>query len=98
MWDLLVVVRRNVYHPAFAGSFSLKSVLPAFLPKMAYENLEVSDGMAAGLAWARFIDRTTLQVEKNRLKLALLEYSKQDTLALAMLLDVLRKNVLATST
>jgi hypothetical protein len=93
MWDLLDVVRRNVYHPAFGGSFSLKSVLPAFVPKMDYENLEVSDGMAAGLAWAQFIDPATPPVEKNRLRKALIEYCKQDTLALAMLLEVLRKYV-----
>jgi hypothetical protein len=49
--------------------------------------------MAAGLAWAHFVDRTTPLVEKSRLKNALLEYCKQDTLALAMLLDELRKSV-----
>jgi hypothetical protein len=32
MWDLLLAVRRNVYHPTFAGSFSLKTALPAFAP------------------------------------------------------------------
>jgi hypothetical protein len=93
MWDLLVVIGRNVYHPAFGGSFSLKSVLPAFVPKMAYETLEVSDGIAAGLAWAQFIDPATSPAEKNRLRKALLEYCKQDTLALATLLDVFRKCV-----
>ena len=32
LWDLLPVVRNNVYHPAFAGSYSLKAVLPALVP------------------------------------------------------------------
>ena len=59
MWDLLVAIRRHVYHPAFAGSFSLKAVLPAFVPEMTYKNLEVAEGTAAGLAWARFIDPAT---------------------------------------
>src|ERR1019366_9439269 len=86
MWDLLDVVRRNVYHPAFGGSFSLKSVLPAFVPKMNYENLEISDGIAAGLVWAQFIDSTTPLVEKSRLRKALREYCQQDTLALVKLL------------
>jgi hypothetical protein len=90
MWDLLVIIGRNVYHPTFAGSFSLKPVLPAFIPEMAYENLEVSDGMAAGTAWARFVDATTPAAEKVRLKLALLEYCKQDTLALVKLLEALQ--------
>jgi len=29
LWDLLPIVRDHVYHPAFGGSYSLKSVLPA---------------------------------------------------------------------
>ena len=90
IWDLLVVVRRNVYHPAFAGSFSLKFVLPAFVPEMTYETLEVAEGTAAGMAWARLIQSATPPVEKHRLRNALLEYCKQDTLALAKLFEVFR--------
>ena len=37
LWDLLPVVRNNVYHPAFAGSYSLKYVLPALVPEMTYD-------------------------------------------------------------
>ncbi len=92
IWDLLVVIRRNVYHPAFAGSFSLKFVLPAFVPEMTYETLEVAEGTAAGLAWARLIQPATPLVEKRRLRKALLEYCNQDTLALAKLFDVLWKS------
>lgn len=43
LWDLLRVIRRTVYHPGFCGSFSLKSVVPAFLPEMSYEDLEVAE-------------------------------------------------------
>jgi hypothetical protein len=32
LWDLLPFVRKFVYHPAFAGSYSLKAVLPALDP------------------------------------------------------------------
>ena len=35
LWDLLPIVRDHVYHPAFAGSYSLKSVLPALVPEMS---------------------------------------------------------------
>ena len=37
LWDLLPVVRNHVYHPAFAGSFSLKDVLPALVPEITVE-------------------------------------------------------------
>lgn len=90
MWDLLVIVCLHVYHPAFAGSFSLKYVLPAFLPEMAYDNLEVAEGTAAGLAWERLTAPATPIAEKNRLRKALLKYCGQDTLAMAKLLEVLR--------
>jgi predicted RecB family nuclease len=93
MWDLLVVIRGDVYHPKFAGSFSLKSVLPALVPDMSYDDLEVAEGTAAGLAWERCIDPATPAEEKARLKRALLRYCKQDTFALVRLLEVLRKNV-----
>ena len=51
LWNLLPIVRNHVYHPAFGGSYSLKSVLPALVPEMTYEGMERSDGQAAGLAW-----------------------------------------------
>ena len=40
--DLLPVVRNHAYHPDFRGSFSLKSVVPALLPHLAYDDLEVA--------------------------------------------------------
>jgi hypothetical protein len=45
--DLLVVVKNHFYHPDFRGSFSIKDVVPALLPEMAYDDLDVADGMAA---------------------------------------------------
>jgi hypothetical protein len=89
LWDLLRVIRQSVYHPKFCGSFSLKSVLPAFLPEMSYDNLEVPEGKAAGMAWAEFISDATSVNEKAHLKKTLLEYCRQDTLALVKLLEEL---------
>jgi len=54
-WDLLPAVRKHVYYPRFAGSFSLKDVLPALVPHMTYEGKEVVDGTDAGLAWESLI-------------------------------------------
>jgi hypothetical protein len=51
LWDLLPVVRNHVYHPAFAGSFSLKAVLPALVSEMSYDGMPVANGQDAGLAW-----------------------------------------------
>lgn len=89
LWDLLDVVRKNVYHPGFRGSFSLKSVLPALIPDMTYEGMEVSQGVEAGLAWEKLLGGNLSQSEKLRLRIALLEYCHQDTLAMVRLLDYL---------
>jgi hypothetical protein len=39
------------FKPAFAGSYSLKYVLPALVPDMIYEGMEVANGTDAGVAW-----------------------------------------------
>ena len=89
--DLLVVIRRNVYYPAFGGSFSLKRIAAAILPDMNYDGLAVADGNQAGIVWARFVNPATYPEEKAHLKRALLRYCGQDTLALARILEVLLK-------
>ena len=90
LWDLLPVVRNHVYHPAFGGSFSLKAVLPALVPEMTYEGMEVPNGQAAGLAWQAMISGNASEPERLAKRKALLDYCGQDTLALVRLLEKLR--------
>ncbi len=80
--DLHAIVRAHYYHPAFAGSFSIKAVLPALVPEMDYKHLAVQDGTQASFAWLKMIDPATPQDEKAAIKAALLEYCGQDTLAM----------------
>jgi predicted RecB family nuclease len=90
LWDLLPVVRNHVYHPAFAGSYSLKAVLPALVPEMTYEGMQVADGTDAGVAWEKLVRGGLDQVEREKLRKALLEYCGQDTMAMVELLEKLR--------
>lgn len=90
LWDLLPIIRNHVYHPAFAGSYSLKAVLPALVPEMTYEGMTVADGVDAGRAWESLIRAGGNPEERNRLRSALLVYCEQDTFALLRLLDKLR--------
>jgi predicted RecB family nuclease len=90
LWDLLPVVRNHVYHPAFAGSFSLKAVLPALVPDMTYEGMAVANGTDAGLAWESLVRGGLDQVERDKIKKALLDYCGQDTLAMVRLLEKLK--------
>ena len=89
-WDLLPVIRKHVYHPAFAGSFSLKAVLPALVPELTYEGMEVADGTDAGLAWESLIRDGLDRDEHQRVRKALLDYCGQDTLALIKLVERLQ--------
>jgi predicted RecB family nuclease len=91
LWDLLPVVRDHVYHPAFAGSYSLKAVLPALVPEMSYEGMAVANGQDAGLAWESLLRGGLDQVEHEKVRKALLDYCAQDTLALVRLLEALRR-------
>lgn len=87
--DLLPIVRDNVYHPEFRGSFSLKSVLPALVPGDGYADLEIKDGTTAAAALERLIlDEAALsQSEKDELRHDLLAYCERDTLAMVKLYE-----------
>ena len=93
LWDLLPVVRDNVYHPGFGGSFSIKSVLPALAPDMTYEGMEVAEGSQAGLAWERLVRGALNAGEKAKLRKALLAYCGQDTMAMARVMQALDEAV-----
>jgi predicted RecB family nuclease len=85
--DLLPVVRRHVYHPAFAGSFSLKRVAPALADGFDYGALtDIADGGAASLALQRLASGdVTDAAEEAQIRGALLAYCHRDTLALVEL-------------
>jgi hypothetical protein len=90
--DLLPIVREHVYHPGFAGSFSIKRVAPVLAPAVRYDDLDgVADGGAAATALARLARGAVESVdEEAALRRALLEYCRRDTLALVELHRQLR--------
>jgi predicted RecB family nuclease len=90
--DLLPVIRENVYHPAFAGSFSLKFVLPALCPELSYKDLVIVDGAEASVEIARllFCAGKIAPGEHERVRGDLLAYCQQDTWAMVRLLETLR--------
>jgi hypothetical protein len=90
LWDLLPVVRNHVYHPAFGGSYSLKSALPALVPEMRYEGMEVADGQAAGRAWESLVRGGLDRNEPDRIIKVLLAYCGRDTLGMMALLEKLQ--------
>ncbi len=91
--DLLPVVRNHIYHPAFEGGFGLKQVVPALIPKLRYDDLEVSGGAEASQMLMRLITKggAIKQRERLRLRRELLKYCAIDTLALMKLHEKLEK-------
>jgi len=79
LFDLLPVVREHTYHPAYAGSYSIKNVVPALVPGMTYEGMQVADGTDAGLAWESLIRGGLDQAERDRIRKALLEFPNPNT-------------------
>jgi predicted RecB family nuclease len=89
LFDLLPVMRAHTYHPAYTGSYSIKSVLPALVPEMTYEDMAVSNGQDAGLAWESLVRGSLDASERDKVRKALLDYCGQDTLAMVRLLQAL---------
>jgi len=87
--DLLQLVRKHCYHPAFHGSFSIKTVLPALVPDLDYSDLEINDGILASLAYAEMRRPETTPGRRESLKQGLLAYCKRDTEAEVRLFQTL---------
>ncbi len=90
--DLLPVVRNHFYHPEFRGSFSIKNVVRALLPEMAYDQLEVADGQAASYILQTLLCRPQELSPEERAELRgqLETYCKHDTAVMVELLRYLR--------
>ena len=91
--DLLPVVRDNVYHPEFMGSFSIKYVLTPLVPELTYHDLVIVNGLVASVQIARllFVADRIAPDERPRVRADLLAYCKRDTWAMVRLLQRLRE-------
>jgi len=91
--DLLPVVRENVYHPDFLGSFSLKYVLHPLVPELTYDDLVIVDGLVASVEIARllFVAGKIPPKEHGRVRQDLLNYCERDTWAMVKVLEKLRE-------
>lgn len=81
----------NFYHEKLNGSYSIKKVLPIFAPELDYSKLDIGNGNEALITYAKFPTMNRSDFENK--KRALLYYCKQDTWAMVLILDALRKVV-----
>ena len=82
--------RKDIYRWEMEGSHSLKGVLPVIVPELTYEGMEISDGAMASNAWLSTWELDDPE-EIQKIRNALLEYCKLDTLAMVEILKKLRE-------
>jgi len=89
--DLLPVIQQHVYHPRFAGSFSIKQVLNPMVPDLTYDDLAIVDGQVASVEIARLLFVAHKVRDRDQLRCDLLAYCERDTWAMVRLLERLRE-------
>jgi hypothetical protein len=97
--DLLPLVRDHVYHPAFGGSFGLKSVLPALVPELSHDGLTVENGAGASNTLERLLLGNQAQSDTDRaaMRRALLDYCCLDTHGMVRIYQWLRAHAGAST-
>lgn len=95
LWDLHPIIKQHYYHPKFEGSYSIKSVLPAVVPTMGYEDLEIQEGGQAANEYYRMVFLESDWIEQARIKDALLCYCARDTMAMLEIRRVLKEKAAA---
>lgn len=91
MIDLAVPFQRKYYYTAdMRGSYSIKKVLPALVPELAYNDLEIQEGGTASLTFLQMV-QGQFKGDEEKTRKALLEYCKLDTLAMVRILEELRR-------
>ena len=89
-FDLEPIFKKDYLLPGFKGRTSIKNVLPVLLPKFSYENLDIQDGTEAMVNWRKMIFDDISDPEREKIKKALLDYCKMDTMALVEILKHLQ--------
>ena len=87
--DLMIPFQQKWYYtPEMKGSYSIKSVLPALVPELSYNDLEIKEGGTASNTFLSMVNGSFEgDVEETRKQL--LEYCKLDTYAMVKILEKL---------
>jgi len=87
--DLMIPFQQKWYYtPEMRGSYSIKSVLPALVPELSYNDLDIKEGGTASNSFLSMVNGTFEgDVEETRKQL--LEYCELDTYAMVKILEVL---------
>lgn len=78
------------YTPEMKGSYSIKFVLPALVPELSYNELEIKEGSKASNTFLSMVNRS-FKGDTAKVRSQLLEYCKLDTYAMVKILEILKK-------
>jgi hypothetical protein len=89
--DIMVPFQKKWYYtPAMKGNYTIKAVLPALVPNMSYQNLEIKEGGTASTTFSKMVDGS-FEGDFDKTRQALLDYCKLDTHAMVEIYSVLKK-------
>ena len=89
--DLMIPFQKAwCYASKMDGRHSIKRVLPAFVPELSYDDLEISNGEMACMTYENMLkDERSMKDTKTRIDM--LKYCEMDTYAMVKLLDRLNQ-------
>lgn len=91
LFDLELFFKSGYVHHGFAGSSSIKRVLPVLVPDLSYAAMAVGDGEDAAAVFCLMREGVIPIEDHPARRRALLEYCALDTLAMVRLHEVLTK-------
>jgi hypothetical protein len=87
--DLMIPFQQKWYYtPEMRGSYSIKSVLPALVPELSYNNLDIKEGGAASNTFLSMVNGT-FKGNVEEIRRQLLKYCELDTFAMVKILEKL---------
>ena len=88
--DLMIPFQQKWYYtPEMKGSYSIKYVLPALVPELSYNDLDIKEGGTASNTFLSMVNGT-FDGDVKETRRQLLEYCELDTMAMVEILEVLK--------
>ena len=89
--DLMTPFQQKWYYtPEMKGSYSIKDVLPALVPGLSYNDLEINEGGNASNVFISMINGD-FKGNESQTRKSLLEYCKRDTYAMVKIVEKLNE-------
>ena len=89
--DLMIPFQQKWYYtPEMRGSYSIKLVLPALVPELSYNDLDIKEGGTASNTFLSMVNET-FEGDVQKTRRQLLEYCSLDTYAMVKILEKLRQ-------